>query len=808
MSIVPYVIHIGGSLYLDSNGNVIQGTPPNRPAYKAPFELPVDPKKVSDALKEVKDVLKDMNKNKNKYHEDTVKIFNTLSVPLDLLDVLHVVGKIAGYVSVAGSVLSVAVDLAKIFGFLKEGPSALELLVQKRFDELQEAAYSNQETTREILWQGFFDSRDFANTVKEYVDQLNHSNPSIAQLENDRIILHNSHSVHRSNISLLLNPRTWFSMFNQNEHTFVWGNLPGILYTMPGGPSSAPLQVTMPKQNENYFDHRIMVPMVSKVVGDYLYGIRGISPEYRTTSEFQENIKSLAKQVSVLAQSMRQFVLARTIYSPYHFSSIVLTEDEVTYDSYDWLHGIFKVRVSPYCRLWPVGALDLRYHNNDFFGNFHVTLGRHISTEETILSGYKSTEGLMNGQWIPPAILEELPPTPGITSSSRLFIIKNPEECAEAANAQSKSDYAKLLAVSGYFELLHLETLLRHESTEPDQSQTVHCKKPGLWRNPLQSRNVTVESANIIGTGIIKSSAVREPQEFFATASIRTQSIKRARPVQYKIKLRTLNSLELEYTQFQWAQYVPDSDEPDFKKLELIHTYADLDDITLLSEWTSSPRDKSIRLQGTAELTAKTFDWWIPVESKPISPIKDIKISKKLLIPSSILPLDIDVIPTHVLGKPGDQDWEGQKRDLKKQKVKIDYTLEWTNDRLTVNIINNPEYRNFVVFVVIEELLIGSGQVLHTAVPIPINGLLTYVPQKFFEEEVKALVKAIQIIYKNSRRYYVEKRIPSPPEPIEKWLRLDDRAINFDIINRFVQLAEKHEPELLKEIMSSIEEKH
>ena len=36
------------------------------------------------------------------------------------------------------------------------------------------------------------------------------------------------------------------------------------------------------------------------------------------------------------------------------------------------------------------------------------------------------------------------------------------------------------------------------------------------------------------------------------------------------------------------------------------------------------------------------------------------------------------------------------------------------------------------------ERLPGSGHLLHTAVPVPVNGLLTYVPQSFFDEEKAA----------------------------------------------------------------------
>ncbi|PEL72607.1 MULTISPECIES: hypothetical protein [Bacillus cereus group] len=839
MSNVPYVIHIGGNLYLDGSGKIIQGSPPpNSPVYEPPFTLPIDPKMVVGALKDVKDVLEDINKNKNKYHEKFVKIFNTLSIPLDLLDVLNIIGKGAAFLTVVGSVVSVAFDLAKLFGLLNEGPSKLEFLIENLKTDLQEAAYSNQDTTRLLLVQAYNSSPTFARFGNDYANNLKKTNPNIMQLELDRNANITAHKIHFDKITVLLSPTTWLSMFNQDEHTNVFGQLLGILYTMPGGPDSAPMEMIMPKQNSNYFDHRLMVAMVAKVIEEYLIGIRGLSLEYRTTGDYCSNIRILANGVSELAKLMRATVLTRTIYEPKHFFGVVLNEDEVIFDSYDWISGTYKgLKVSPYCRRWPVGALDLRNHNNSYFKNFSISYGRYIPSDEIKNFSYNPIEGLMNAQWTPPAILEELPSTPGINSSSKLFIIKNPEDCAEAANVQSESDYAKLVAASGYFELLHLEALLRHESTEPDQSQTVHCKNPVLWRTPLQVSNVTVESRNILGTGIIKTNAVRENQEFSAISSIRTQSIKRARPVQYKIKLRTLNSIysshwiDPEYTQFQWAQYEPDlpkensnstnpeytqieqdpsKENKNFKKLVLKQSDADLDESTLISKWTSSPRDESIYLQGTAELTADTFDWWIPVKSKSISPFsttKDIEFSKKRLTSSAILSSGVNVTPPNFSGKPGAQDWQGEKRDLKKQKVKIEYTLEWTEDKLTVSIKNNPEHRNFVVFLVVEELLIDSGQVLHTAVPIPINGLLTYVPQKFFDDEAKALAKAVQIIIKYSKRYSVEK-IPNPLDPITGWLRPDDFMINIDSINRFVEFAEKNDSELLKEIVSSFKDNH
>lgn len=53
----------------------------------------------------------------------------------------------------------------------------------------------------------------------------------------------------------------------------------------------------------------------------------------------------------------------------------------------------------------------------------------------------------MDFRWTPPARLRrgDVEPVDGQT-----YIITNPDECAEAANAQSEKDYADLLAQSGY----------------------------------------------------------------------------------------------------------------------------------------------------------------------------------------------------------------------------------------------------------------------------------------------------------------------------------------------------------------------
>jgi hypothetical protein len=83
MADTAFAIHLTGNLYLDSKGNLIQGAPANTPVYNPPFQLPVEPSKVKDALDGVKKALKDVNKD-----PDVIAKFEDFGLPLKILDIL------------------------------------------------------------------------------------------------------------------------------------------------------------------------------------------------------------------------------------------------------------------------------------------------------------------------------------------------------------------------------------------------------------------------------------------------------------------------------------------------------------------------------------------------------------------------------------------------------------------------------------------------------------------------------------------------------------------------------------------------
>jgi hypothetical protein len=130
MSDVSFAIHLGGGLYMDSSGKLHQGTRPSGPVYTPPFELPIDPKKVKDALTEVKGALEKIDKN-----QDIQLLFHVWKADTTLLKVLSGVGKIAGMIAPVFAVAAFAIEVVKLLGFLKEGPSALERKIDERFNE-------------------------------------------------------------------------------------------------------------------------------------------------------------------------------------------------------------------------------------------------------------------------------------------------------------------------------------------------------------------------------------------------------------------------------------------------------------------------------------------------------------------------------------------------------------------------------------------------------------------------------------------------------------------------------------------------
>lgn len=826
MSTTAFVFHLGGGLYMDSNGDLHQAPPPNVPVYE-PGPTYTGPGKVAPALGKVKDVAEQIEK------DPAIKeFFAENGLDLKWLGVVSAIAKIASVVAPVLAAVAIAIDLAKIFGLLKDGPDPLELLVKQRFEDLEKKfqALSNLSQSKDLS-----DAREavsgLANLVRDYTAQLKNANPTIEQLEFDRTRLILAHSQHLAGFTKLMDPTTWLVLFDHYEHSTVWPLIP-VLHTESGKVGEPPMPAFFPPAGAVRFDHRLMVPLASYAASTYLATIQGIEPEYRTTGEFRNQLRTLADHLEELALNMRRSGLAKTVYKPQDFSWIAaqLRPDEVNDPLGATPEG--QLTLSPTCSRWPVGALDLCHHNEAYFADFKARLFKADFFGWPVNTKYAN----MDFRWLPPAKLKRSVNQPLGTVTQVTYHITNPEECAAAANAQAEADYVELLAMSGYFELLRLSVMFRHAATEPQVSQTVRPRPPLLYRDPQPAVPVEVQSAKIFGAGVIKSSGSREQQQCLANLQVKTQATKRARPISYRVVLRTLRAihpgdlyLEPTYSEFHRPFYEADPEHPGFQRLAIFTSDLALDDHLLLEG--SSPRQHTLA-SGTAELTAHTFDWWIPVkppyavgvpfqetefELHSLGWLDADKLTPKQKPPvSGGAPIQTLSHQGQILGvaepslaaqyipelswKSGVQDWDGERRDPKQATVQVKYSIHWWLDRLQVVLENRLQDRNYVVYVVIEEKFGGSGTVLHTAIPIPMNGQLTYIPQQFFDDERNAIEQAGRIVkdYMHRHRDFAGGGELDPAirafRPGDLW---SGRSVQ-----RALELAQQHNPELLRRVQA------
>ena len=828
MSDMDFAVNIGGGLYMDSNGVLHQTAPQGVPVYDAPFGLPVDPDKVKNALTGIQKFVADATDANNK-----AKFVNEFGVPLQLFDILSAIGKVAGIVAPAIAAVAILYDVLRITGILKSGsgPSELELLIKEYMEQLGGLVHGLATVIdQQNLAGGRNDMAAFLATLDDHIILLKNTNPNVTQLENDRNLLHLLHGQKEDGVYKLLDASTWLAPFDRSEHTMVWPYVPAM-HVMPAGvPGTPPTPAAMPPEGAPRFDHRLMVPLASYAAEAYLVCIRGIEPEYRTTGNFRANLRNFALRIDALARNMRDHLLGRTIYKPSDFSMYTLNSWEVI-DPFPTLLPEDQITISPKCTRWPVGAMDLRYHNNGYFGQFLQNLWNN----EWVGTPHATKHGGMDFRWIPPARLTRSPWNNGTVEGDYLYTITNPDECAAAANEQSERDYANLLLTSGYSNLLYLGALFRNEATEPSKSQTVRGDAL-LLRDTKPAVPVTVESEPIFMSGVVTSPASRRLQECVGIIDIHTQPIKRARPVEYTVKLRTLSSIrkthsyeprnrwhEATYEDYQWAKYEHDGNNPSFLKLAVTHLAGvAVAEHQLIAG--SSPREPKHVPRTEIELKAHTFDWWVPVKP-PFQLGTDPAVTRAALRSvgwteshppkkthngtgaaqtlsydgAGIFAPILDLSPA-MFREDGAQDWEGEHREVAEATVKIAYTLDWNADRLYIRLESRPSDRNYVVFVVVEEKMSGSENVLHTAVPVPVNGQVTYVPQQFFDNEREAIEKAGRVI-KDFNDKYSKSVVIGPEDPVIGWVRPGD-FVGSAGLERMAALAQQHQPELLSRVMA------
>lgn len=852
MSAPQFTFRIGAGLYIDSDGMLRSGPDPGLPLYQPPNGVNFNPSAIAEVFKDISSALPQDERDDGGRSQAKLK---RVGVPQEMIDLLVVVGTVASVASIVLIAVAVVLAILRFMGVFKDGPSLLEQLVEKRYLDLDRRLEGMQ-----VVWrqQHIAAARNKLRNAliecNEFAEKVRYSKLTASEQgrELDKLLDSLRH-VWVDAVRTLLDKSTWMSGFNVAQYDSIWPFLQSsllypkpCLYKMPLAPydpNTPPLSAParFHGAGEVVFDNRAMVPGAVFAVESYLAVIATAVPEYRSTGEFDEFLRSLAIDLEDLAETMRTESLARTVAHPGDFTT--LSEDEVIVPPF----GPDDARVAPSCKRFVVGAMDLRNHTDDYFGTLR---------QQAALAGDENPSrlGSLYLRWMPPATLvrERREMNPG-APPHYFYRITNPKECADAANVQAEKDYLEVLYGSGYFSLMHLVGTMRHLSTEPDRSQTVATEYFTKHEEFGVEKGVPIKSAPIPFSPEITALGERRLQRGRLSGWATTQAPGRNRSLRYRIVLRTLPSwgagwIEPTYNGgYHRAYYVREEfprgvDSHWIGNRLRVDVGQALDEKELVKEGTSSPELRSYEATEPLEITAHTFDWWVPRTDPLADPLKAERVRwlevarlQPAMSSSDDWRSESESSIRRAPGAPrtmsghGERPrrshtpdftvvdsatWyddprlrEGQRRDVREQKVTIWWEVEWKADLIRIQLQSQPKDRCYTVFVVIEEQLIGSRQWLHTVIPFHADGHVTSVPKEFFERERQARDKAGRTMRRFLETYAESHRpvVPGPePDPF-LWSINPGDVHHPETLSRVLAVAEQRAPHLLREARAAAE---
>jgi hypothetical protein len=805
MTLPAFTIDLGNGLHLDSTG-ALTGAIDGKAAFALSAPLPIPGAALQQAFSGLKTVipkLDDIAKDIGLLDQ-----FKSIGLSADIISTFGKVAQIAETLASVIPIVNIAAGLLSVLGSFG-GSDPIHDLITQEFTRL--FARLDEIRTRELAQYAADNVAKFLtakNLMDDYQTVISNKYSKPGEREQK---LHDLELVSRDVGTALvgiMEPRNWDVPFHPVDYSNFWPYLTkdGELFTVPT-PGTLTLAV-IPGEGSEPFDHRPMVQLVVYGIQTYLTLIKAVVPEYRTTSLYKGTLRDLATGLSKLMDRMRADTLARTVFKT----------------------GVPEFRPGPrQFYILSVGAMDLRTDTDDYLNLVQAQTAAGFPLQW-------NRYGNLNTTWSPPPSVDIRGPEMPVGLEAWATISP---AAVELANQQSERDYALLLTRSGYFTLAHLEALLRHLSTEPDTSETVTAKAE-VWRKPMAASAVTVSSTIPLSPSI-EAAASREPQQCEAYLFVTTQPLLNEETVGYRLRWMTLPNGRTEtlFDDYVWNEYVretssappPDGDVERNWKLQVNENPGmPLDPIGPNDQaapnhrlfMDSLNRAQEVRQQGTVQLTANTFDWYV---AAPDDPIKVSRLSAAGMtalqgvhavhprpLPSSPawivsenVQRELDSLVSHggltAVGlQPGDQTWKGDRREWRTAQIEITYDLYWKEDQLSISLKARPQDRNYVIYLVVEELLARSNQWLRTPLRIEIPGQLTYVPQSFFDAEAKARKHANDVIGHIERNYVISRQ-PGPSDPVTNWLR-PGTLNSVEAMQEFLQLAQQHAPELVAQAVA------
>ena len=492
------------------------------------FEFPVDPSKVKDTLKSIKEGIEDATND-----PDTLEFLATLGIEGQLLDALRDFGNVAGTLAKFVPYVQAASALLDFFGLLgKKGEVAPAL--QQRFDQINAILTAQDRKWTEIK------ATEAKNTVTSFLDAVTvYANkvaaydgvpPSVTEwsaLDTERqskLAAADGTTPDGSVIALktMCDPAIWHSLIaglDPDEPERSWDAFRPMNLMVQDAfgkwqPAAPPHVGTVSR-----FDHRAMAHYVPALVQSYLASIKLLLPNYRSVGRFREHLKDVADLMESLLWQMRAN-LGRTHFINADFPNPL------------WRPGVCGApgssRAARRC-----GRLRHRWQGQAAEIHDGLATSGIWDTSDNIVD-----LGSMTYNWPAPTDYRHDGTRDG--QGWYKWDLQNQAACVAALNAESAVRYGAILYSSGYLQPAQTAALLRHLCCAPEASETVMAGFRSK-STPGPSTAVQVEGKSV--SGRTRSWAgLRIGRSVSITARLLMQSPFNSTtdPIRYKVYLRTM----------------------------------------------------------------------------------------------------------------------------------------------------------------------------------------------------------------------------------------------------------------------------
>lgn len=834
-----FVLHLGGSTYVDVSGKVLYSVPPGAVVLRKPPDVYLDPATIAAALKLLIDPGLPQSELLSRW-QDAGQKSEFAQFFFKISETATIIGGVMLSVSQPPA-LVIAVILGVIISAFAGSDGAddeTKAGLKAILDEVQgQGEIRDADVLLEMrskLQGGFETLRSKAS------DLVAHKPIGAARLtlldEMRRLVDDASAAVVR------IRDEDWIATFSADNEKSRFGLSP-ILNTLHPNGGTEPIS---PQQDGlTRFDYRLGIPMLMYVATAYPSMMRLALPHFRSVGSYRDQLRSLAAALDRLVAHMQADCLARTEHTGQSLFAHSVYPNALYFGSpFAVVNPVANVPNGP--DRFPVGAFDLvRYSDGYIFDRWARNLASH-SDEGKI--------GTFDFLWTPPA------PTANPVGDVWDF-----DGAADAANAEAARNYGELMVATGAVHLLIASALLRYLSAPPTRSETVHGSTHAS-RTFVQDLPTEATSPRIFPAVQIKAPATLKQYRAANRVRASTEEPGLLPPLRYRVVLRTIDSLfsqeawrDRDYIDWVWrADLDPLASDPENLRLQTEFSSGAVLDEVVLYEGVSPINALPWSPNQTITLQAHTFDWYVPVSPprwvqgvSSLATAKEVGIhsganartagARSIHLTTELHPIvaarlagqpqptlsysaatreallnifdeyvDDDLVP--VLGPSLEH---AERRHVRPETVTLDYQFRWADGQIEVRLNGRPENRNFQVFVVIEEA-VQSGEAftgpewLHTPFAAEMVNQLTLVPQSFFDDEKKAL-EAGERLWNDLMRHYSKSGQVGPGDPVTSVINqaraliresVSTAALSESLAIRLSAVKE-YEPELWRSVTNS-----